>query len=229
VDADHSTGNNCDFIEWTCHNNIRRAIMHKITLDEVSLTPSKIVCIGRNYAAHIEELGNEVPDDMVVFCKPNSAISQTLYSHHGEPLHYESELAFVVIGGDLRGVGFGLDLTKRGLQAELKIKGLPWERAKSFDGSALFGPFTIFPENIEELSLSLTINGDLRQAGGVELMMYKPPLIMSELKKFMSLEDGDIIMTGTPAGVGQVRPGENFEGRVLAGDKVLSTVHWVAQ
>ncbi len=203
--------------------------MHKITLDGLSLTPSKIVCIGRNYAAHIEELGNEVPDDMVVFCKPNSAISERLRSHREESLHYESELAFVAIGGELRGVGFGLDLTKRGLQSELKSKGLPWERAKSFDGSALFGPFTSVPGNIEDLSLALTVDGSLRQAGGVELMMYKPALILSELKKFMSLENGDIIMTGTPAGVGCVLPGENFEGKVLAGSNVLSSQHWVAQ
>lgn len=203
--------------------------MHKITLDGLSIAPSKIVCIGRNYAAHIEELGNEVPDDMVIFCKPNSAISETLLSYHEEPLHYEGELAFVAIDGELRGVGFGLDLTKRGLQSKLKKKGLPWERAKSFDGSALFGPFTRVPRNIEDLSLALTVDGNPRQAGGVELMMYKPSLILRELRKFMSLEDGDIIMTGTPAGVGSVLPGENFEGKVIAGSKVLSSHLWVAQ
>ncbi|MFK8048505.1 MAG: fumarylacetoacetate hydrolase family protein [Halioglobus sp.] len=203
--------------------------MHRISLDGTRLTPSKIVCIGRNYAAHIEELGNEVPDDLVVFCKPNSAISDTLLAHHGEPLHYESELSFVVIDGELYGVGFGLDLTKRGLQSELKKKGLPWERSKSFDGAALFGPFTSMPESIEDLSLSLTVDGEPRQAGGVELMMYKPAIILQEVKKFMTLEDGDIIMTGTPAGVGKVLPGENFEGKVLAGAEALSTQLWVAQ
>lgn len=202
--------------------------MHRITLDGTSLTPSKIICIGRNYAAHIEELGNEVPDDLVVFCKPNSAISEMLHSHHEEALHYEGELSFVVIDGELGGVGFGLDLTKRGLQSKLKKKSLPWERAKSFDGAALFGPFTGIPGNLEDLSLALTVDGSLRQAGGVELMMYKPAIILRELKKFMTLEDGDIIMTGTPAGVGKVLPGEHFEGKVLAGNEVLSTNLWVA-
>lgn len=202
--------------------------MHAITMDKANLTPSKIVCIGRNYAAHIEELGNEVPDDLVVFCKPNSAISETLHSHLEEPLHYEGELSFVVLGGELGGVGFGLDLTKRGLQSELKKKGLPWERAKSFDGAALFGPFTSITGNIQDLSLELNVDGRLRQAGGVELMMYKPAIILRELKKFMTLEEGDIIMTGTPAGVGKVLPGEKFEGKILSGGETLSSHFWVA-
>jgi len=203
--------------------------MHNITLDGTCFTPSKIVCVGRNYAAHIEELGNEVPDDMVVFCKPNSALENTLYSHRQEPLHYEGELAFVIVEGKLQGVGFGLDLTKRRLQTKLKKKGLPWERAKAFDGSAVFGPFTNLSQSTEDLSLTLTVDDALRQRGGVKLMMYKPEVILRELQKFMTLENGDIIMTGTPAGVGQVNPGERFEGTVHAGEEVLSTAVWVAQ
>src|SRR6187401_2848464 len=116
--------------------------MHFIKVDGVSVYPSKILCVGRNYVAHIRELGNDVPDTMVVFNKPNSAITGTLRSRIGdEALHYEGELAFAVKKGKLVAVGFGLDLTRRGLQTALKEKGLPWERAKAFDGAALFSEF----------------------------------------------------------------------------------------
>ena len=202
--------------------------MHTIELKNTVITPSKIVCIGRNYVAHIEELGNEIPDEMVVFNKPNSAIGTTLHSHLGEPLHYESELCFVVQCGELSAVGFGLDLTKRELQSKLKEKGLPWERAKAFDGAALFSKFVPVHDKLEILSLSLSVNGKLRQAGGTPLMMYKPTTILGELSKFMTLEDGDIVMTGTPAGVGQVFAGEYFEGKVLAGDAELLSHSWTA-
>ena len=202
--------------------------MPTVTVNGQQIAPSKIVCIGRNYAAHIEELGNEVPDDMVVFNKPNSAISQVLYSSLDEPLHYEGELAFLVQGGKLAAVGFGLDLTKRTLQTKLKEKGLPWERAKAFDGAAVFSEFVELPTNIDELSLRLTIDGELRQEGGVTLMMYKPDTIVQELSKFTTLEDGDIIMTGTPKGVGVVEAGECFEGQVLLGNEVLLSASWTA-
>lgn len=186
--------------------------------------------MGRNYVAHIEELGNEVPDDMVVFLKPNSAIGRVLHaSHGGEPLHYEGELAFVVEGGGFRGVGFGLDLTRRQLQSRLKEKGLPWERAKGFDGAALFSDFVNLPNDLDSLTLSLDVDGEARQAGGVSLMMYKPGQILDELMSFLSLEDGDIVMTGTPAGVGEVRAGEEFTGAVLAAGETLVTGHWLAQ
>jgi 2-keto-4-pentenoate hydratase/2-oxohepta-3-ene-1,7-dioic acid hydratase in catechol pathway len=202
--------------------------MHTIELQNALITPCKIVCIGRNYVAHIEELGNEIPDDMVVFNKPNSAIGTTLHSHLGEPLHYESELCFLVQNGEFGAVGFGLDLTKRGLQSKLKDKGLPWERAKAFDGAALFSKFVPVTENLETLSLLLNVDGELRQAGGTTLMMYKPATILIELAKFMTLEDGDVVMTGTPSGVGQILAGEHFEGKVLSGDKELLSHSWTA-
>jgi len=202
--------------------------MQTVTFGGKSISPSKIVCVGRNYVAHIKELGNEIPDEMVVFNKPNSAISQTLHSYIDEPIHYEGELAFLVESGDLAAVAFGLDLTKRELQSKLKKKGLPWERAKGFDGAALFSKFAPLPENLEDLSLSLSVDGELRQAGGVTLMMYSPAIILQELAKFMSLEDGDIIMTGTPEGVGIVNSGERFEARVMAGTKILLTANWTA-
>lgn len=204
--------------------------MQSITFEGRPLTPSKVVCVGRNYVAHIEELGNEVPDDMVVFLKPNSAIGRVLYaSHGGEPLHYEGELAFVVEGGTFRGVGFGLDLTRRKLQSRLKDKGLPWERAKAFDGAALFSDFVTLPANMDTLALSLLVDGEARQEGGVSLMMYKPGQILDELQSFLSLEDGDIVMTGTPAGVGEVQPGQAFTGAVMAAGETLVTGQWLAQ
>ncbi len=204
--------------------------MHTVIVDNQPVTPSKIVCVGRNYVAHIEELGNEVPQDMVVFNKPNSAIGDVLHSQFdGERLHYEGELAFVVRDGQLVAVGFGLDLTKRELQSRLKEKGLPWERAKAFDGSALFSEFVALPGDINSLALRLEVDGELRQLGGVELMMYKPDVILRELALFTTLEDGDIVMTGTPEGVGEIRAGQRFEARVLAGAEVLLTSAWIAQ
>ena len=204
--------------------------MQTITVNGQSVTPSKIVCVGRNYVAHIEELGNEMPEDMVVFNKPNSAITDILRSQMGgEPLHYEGELCFVVKAGALHAVGFGLDLTKRELQSRLKEKSLPWERAKAFDGAALFSEFVSLPENLASLSLELTVDGAPRQEGGVELMMYPPEAILKELTAFITLEDGDIIMTGTPAGVGGIHTGERFEAQVLAAGRSLLSATWVAQ
>ena len=203
--------------------------MNTVTLDGQAVTPSKVVCIGRNYVAHIEELGNEIPDEMVVFAKPNSAIGNTLYAQLGEEqLHYEGEIAFMVEGGALAAVGFGLDLTKRGLQSTLKAAGLPWERAKAFDGSALFSDFQRYTGEPTELAVELKVDGIIRQAGGADLMMYPPAVILAELGKFMSLEDGDIIMTGTPAGVGAVEAGERFCGRVHRSEVTLAEGSWDA-
>lgn len=142
--------------------------MNLVSLDDSQITPSKIVCIGRNYVAHIEELGNEIPEEPVIFLKPNSAISQEIYTDEIDAVHYEGEISFVVKGGQLAGVGFGLDLTKREIQSRLKDKGLPWDRAKSFDGSAVFSDFISFSGEIEKLRMELHINGTLVQAGGYE-------------------------------------------------------------
>lgn len=203
--------------------------MNTINVNGNTVQPSKILCVGRNYRAHIEELGNEIPDSMVVFNKPNSAISDTLYSDiNNQPLHYESELAFTVKEGKLDAVGFGLDLTKRALQSTLKAKGLPWERAKAFDGAALFSAFVTLPKDIEGLSLQLNVDGEQRQAGGISLMIYTPAQIIRELETFTTLEDGDIIMTGTPAGVGEIKAGQAFEGKVLLAGKTLVSATWIA-
>lgn len=203
--------------------------MQSITWEGERLFPSKIVCVGRNYVAHIEELGNEMPDSMVVFNKPNSAITDTLLSRAGgQTLHYEGELAFLVMHGALAAVAFGLDLTKRSLQSELKGKGLPWERAKAFDGAALFSDFTTLPTDLSQLSLELRVDDLQRQAGEVNLMINPPDRILSELATFTTLEDGDIIMTGTPAGVGEIKAGEEFHGRVLVDNSPLITATWIA-
>lgn len=171
--------------------------------------------MGRNFADHISELGNEVPDEMVIFAKPNSAIGDELQLSQGEELHYEGELSFLVEGGELVAVAFGLDLTKRALQAKLKEKGLPWERAKSFDGSALFSPFVSLPSNLDSLELQLQLNGTTVQQGNVQQMIHQPLAILEEIRSFMSLNDGDIIMTGTPKGVGPISAGDQLHGKVL--------------
>ncbi|WNC69536.1 fumarylacetoacetate hydrolase family protein [Thalassotalea nanhaiensis] len=202
--------------------------MNTINFANQIISPSKVVCIGRNYVDHIHELGNEVPDDMVVFNKPNSAISSELNAFHQEQLHYEGELCFLVEDGKFVAVGFGLDLTKRELQSKLKAKGLPWERAKAFNGAAVLSDFVAI-ENIDEsLSLELCINGEVIQAGGVELMMYKPDQILQELSSFIDLVDGDIVMTGTPKGVGMICQGDIFEGKILLNEKVLISKTWQA-
>ncbi|MBU2871793.1 fumarylacetoacetate hydrolase family protein [Colwellia sp. E2M01] len=202
------------------------------------LTPSKVICIGRNYVEHIKELDNEVPEQMVVFLKPNSAISNTLNAeHNSDTLHYEAELCFLYQSGKFSAVALGLDLTKRDVQSKLKAKGLPWERAKAFDGSAVFSDFVSL-DNVEQsaLTLSLSINDKLIQQGGVSLMMFKPDEILADLQSFLTLTDGDIVMTGTPKGVGVIAAGDNYTGQVYlhkadssASDNVLVNCQWQAQ
>ncbi len=205
-------------------------MLHTVTVCNAPATPSKIVCIGRNYAAHAAELGNEIPDEMVVFLKPNSAIGDTLHAQNGgEPLHYEGEIVFAVANGQPAAVGFGLDLTRRALQSTLKGKGLPWERAKAFDGAALFSDFVALPDDIDALEVLLEVNGDTRQRGGVPLMLYRPATIFAQLQSFLTLEDGDLVMTGTPQGVGEVGAGERFTGSVLYRGATLVSATWVAQ
>ena len=203
--------------------------MKSVSLDGKEFFPSKIICIGRNYVAHIRELGNEIPKEPVIFIKPNSAISTEI--HSGEPgeIHFEGEICIVINEGELAAVGFGLDLTKRQLQSSLKAKGLPWERSKAFDGAAVFSEFVTFDGQVNDLKLELHINDCLVQQGGCELMMYKPDEIIAEVKSFLSLEDGDLIMTGTPAGVGPVHIGDRFTGKILENEELIVEASWVVQ
>lgn len=209
-------------------------MLNNIVFDGQHITPSKVVCVGRNYVEHIEELGNEIPEHMVVFTKPNSSITDQLIStHQSEKLHYEAELCFLYQQGRLSAVALGLDLTKRTLQSYLKNKGLPWERAKAFDGSALFSEFITIKKNESKaidntLTLSLEINNTLIQQGSVQLMMYKPEQILAEIQSFMTLEDGDIIMTGTPKGVGIINKGDVFLGKLFVDNIEILSKQWQA-
>lgn len=200
--------------------------MNSITIDGIDFFPSKIVCIGRNYVDHIKELDNEVPKEPVIFIKPNSSISKEIISSRSDIIHYESEISFLILGGDLRGISFGLDLTKREVQSELKEKGLPWERAKAFDNSAVFSPFRSFSGNVSDLRIELYINDVLTQEGNYQLMLNKPATILSEVTSFMSFEDGDILMTGTPKGVGVINSGDIFTGKIFEKDTLFIESTW---
>ncbi|GAB2643363.1 fumarylacetoacetate hydrolase family protein [Vibrio panuliri] len=203
--------------------------MHSILVEDKPTQPSKVLCVGRNYLDHIAELNNAVPEQMVVFNKPSTAITNQLFAFHQETLHYEGEICFVVNNGKLSAVGIGLDLTKRSLQSKLKQQGLPWERAKAFDGSAVFSRFISLDNlNIDELEIELFINCVRVQRGGVKQMMYSPEVIINELKSYTTLCDGDVIMTGTPKGVGEVQQGDIFLGRLLHAGKTLIEIEWLA-
>jgi len=204
-------------------------LMNAIQFENQSIYPSKIICIGRNYVAHIEELNNDVPDEPVIFIKPNSAISDEINLLEDEEIHYEGEICFLIKDGELSAVSFGLDLTKRQVQKRLKEKGLPWERAKAFDGSAIFSEFIPFDGNANSLSLELSINGELKQKGGYQLMLFKPEVLLKEIKRDFTLEDGDIIMTGTPSGVGEVNSGDVFTGIVISKKSKLIEHNWVVK
>jgi 2-keto-4-pentenoate hydratase/2-oxohepta-3-ene-1,7-dioic acid hydratase in catechol pathway len=200
--------------------------MKTINYNNNKINPSKVICIGRNYVEHIEELGNETPDTMVVFNKTNSAISDKLY-FVSEDTRFEGEICFLIVDGKIDGVGFGLDLTKANIQNKMKSKGLPWERAKSFDNSAVFGEFVSFSGDITKLRLELFINDKLIQFASYDLMIYKPKEMLEEIQSFMSLEDGDIIMSGTPKGVGVYKLGDNFVGKIYCEDKLLVESSWI--
>lgn len=204
--------------------------MKTVLFNNQNVVPSKIVCVGRNFVDHIHELGNAIPDEMVAFNKPNTAISDILHSNFGEQLHYEGEICFVIQHGQLSGVGFGLDLTKRGLQSKLKEKGLPWERAKAFDGAALFSRFVSMDGLVlESLSVELLINGARVQRGNVTQMMYPPQTILQVLNSYTTLDDFDVVMAGTPSGVGEVRSGDVFTGRILHRGEVIVEKEWIAR
>ncbi|MGF1871848.1 fumarylacetoacetate hydrolase family protein [Photobacterium indicum] len=203
--------------------------MNQITLDGSSITPNKVVCVGRNYVEHIHELGNEVPNEMVLFVKPNSAISSSLLaSHNGDELHYEGEISFLYQNGKFSAVAFGIDLTKRSVQNVLKSKSLPWERSKAFNGSAVFSEFVSLQPEASLLGLTLSINNTLIQEGDTQLMLYKPDEILAEIQSFMALTDGDIVMTGTPKGVGKIIAGDVYIGTVTQNGKTLVSQQWTA-
>ena len=179
----------------------------------------KVVCVGRNYLDHIHELGNEVPAQSILFIKPSTAVCDmqqklTIPNGQGE-CHNELELAFLISSElskasiqeaqqAIAGVGLGLDLTLREQQNKLKSLGHPWERAKAFDGSCPLSPFIAWSTVQTEVSFSfkLFINGEERQHGDSQLMMKPAFELISEISQHFTLQAGDVVLTGTPKGVG---------------------------
>ena len=189
----------------------------------------KIICIGRNYVNHAKELGNAIASEPVFFLKPDTAISPK-----GHPffipdftnnVHYEVELVIKInrLGKHIEEqfahkyyseIGLGIDFTARDIQEEVKAKGLPWERAKGFDGSAVISRTFINKEelDINNIGFSLSKNGDSVQEGNSKDMLFNFDKIIAYISQFYTLKIGDLIYTGTPAGVGQVANGDVLEG-----------------
>lgn len=192
--------------------------MEKLAMPHViynhTITPvNTIYCIGRSYAEHAHELGNHIPDEPLVFIKPNSSItlSQTLVlPKFSNNVHYETELV-LLIGDDKKIIGHtvGLDLTARDVQDVCKQKGLPWLKAKGFKGACWLGAFVSFINNSHHLSLS--INGEIRQHDSTDNMMYSFEYLVDYLDELYGLQKGDIIMTGTPKGVGKLTHGDMLQ------------------
>ncbi len=194
--------------------------MKQVLYEQSTLTPSKVICVGRNYVEHIYELGNEVPENMVLFNKPNASISDRLY-YIQEDCRFEGEICFLMYDGKIEGVGFGLDLTKADLQNYLKAKGLPWERAKAFDNAAVLSPFVKCEGSLESLEMKLYLNDRVQQHATYELMIYKPQQIVDEIASFMHIEDGDIIMSGTPKGVTTYQRGDRLKAEISMDGKII--------
>jgi 2-keto-4-pentenoate hydratase/2-oxohepta-3-ene-1,7-dioic acid hydratase in catechol pathway len=189
----------------------------------------KIICIGRNYAEHITELNNNRPDSPVIFIKPDSSIilkNQPFFiPDFSNEINYEVEIILKIckLGKHIENkyahkyfnqIGLGIDFTARDTQNELKSNGLPWEKAKAFDGSALVGSWvnkTKF-NDLRNLNFSLNKNGKSVQIGNTSQMMWNFDELISEISKYFTLKIGDIIFTGTPSGVGKVNKGDNLEG-----------------
>lgn len=185
----------------------------------------KVVCVGRNYAAHARELNNTLPDRPLLFIKPSTAVipfaDELVIAKRFKNPHYEVEMS-VLIGSELcccsesaalnavAGLGIGLDLTLRDLQNELKQQGHPWERAKAFDGSCVLSPFAPFNSavNMCDLTIRLWRNHTCVQQGNTGQMQFTVLKLICEISKVFTLEAGDVVMTGTPEGVGQLRDGD---------------------
>lgn len=192
----------------------------------------KILGLGRNYLDHIRELNNPVPDRAVIFSKPASSIlndgGMIHIPEYSSDCHHELELA-LLIGrpgknipvlealGHLSGYGVALDLTLRDLQAELKDKGLPWDLAKGFDTSCPLSPFVpaAAVEDPNNLELQLTVNGQIRQQGTTAQMMRSVEEVIAEVSRYFTLEAGDILLTGTPAGVDRIVSGDHLVGSII--------------
>ena len=198
----------------------------------------KIICIGRNYTDHIKELANERPEEPVVFIKPDSSVlpkEQDFYipdfTHN---VHYEVEVLVKIckVGKHIDErfahkyydeIGLGIDFTARDLQSELKEKGLPWEKAKGFDGSAVIGkwlPKSNF-KDLNNLNFSLIRNNEMVQEGNTSFMLWKIDELIAYVSKFFTLKKGDVLFTGTPAGVGKIATNDYLSGK-LEGQELFS-------
>jgi 5-carboxymethyl-2-hydroxymuconate isomerase len=191
----------------------------------------KILCIGRNYSEHIKELGNAPPEAPVIFIKPASSVigegEEIVIPNYSHDCHHEAELALLIgrKGKDIpvdqameyvAGFGVGIDLTLRDVQGELKKKGLPWEIAKGFDTAC---PLSSFMEasrvaDPQNLQIRLTVNGEIRQDGNTSMMIHRIPAIISYMSGRFTLEPGDVILTGTPAGVRPIVSGDTLAAEI---------------
>lgn len=200
----------------------------------------KIFCIGRNYADHAKELGNEAPEEPVIFMKPKNALIQDhtpfYYPEFTNELHYEVELVFRVNKNGkyiqpkhsvnyLNAISVGIDFTARDIQENLKQKGLPWEKAKAFDNSAAIGKMVDIAADmdINNINFSLKKNGEVVQKGNSSEMIFKIDNIVSNISNYFSLNIGDLIYTGTPAGVGECVVGDKLEA-YLENQKLLEII-----
>lgn len=198
----------------------------------------KIICIGRNYADHIAELKNETPAAPVIFLKPDTALLQRgqpfFHPAFSQDIHHELELVLRICKNGRHieeqfahtyfdAIGLGIDFTARDVQSQLKAKGLPWELAKGFDGSApispIFRPVAEFAD-LANISFHLEVNGETRQRGNSGLMLHPFAKILAFVSQYITLKQGDLIFTGTPAGVGPVKIGDQLTG-FLEGEKLL--------
>jgi acylpyruvate hydrolase len=187
----------------------------------------KILCIGRNYADHISELNNERPSEPVIFLKPDTAILKDnepfYHPDFSNDIHHEIEIVLKInkVGKNIEAkfahkyydeIGLGIDFTARDLQSKLKEKGLPWEKAKAFNGSAPISGFVpkIQFDDLSNVNFHLEINGKTVQKGNTEMMLWNFDEIIAEISKYFTLKTGDLIFTGTPAGVGKVVVGNKL-------------------
>lgn len=192
---------------------------------KIDLPLGKVVCVGRNYLDHIKELNNTIPEQPLLFMKGNNALADmtlpVAIPERGE-CHNELEIALLIgeqlnaasrdVSNAVLGVGLALDLTLRDVQSELKAKGYPWERAKAFDASCPVSPFVPFNDidDVSELCFSLTVNGEIRQQGDAKMMMLSWQRLLQEIASVFTLYPGDLVLTGTPKGVGKIQTGDSL-------------------
>ena len=197
----------------------------------------KIICIGRNYAEHAKEMNSPVPSEPVFFLKPDTALIKDglpfFYPDFSSDVHHEVELVIRINrpGKHIEEkfahkyyeeIGIGIDFTARDIQAKCKEKGLPWEKAKAFDGSAPIGKFV--PKNklssMDNINFHLLVNGNTVQKGNTKDLLFSFDKVIAYISKYITLKTGDLIYTGTPEGVGPVKPGDRLEA-FIEGDKML--------